>query len=135
MYKKCYVICPRISRNPDEGSMQVPTWDTGLARAEPSTDPFLSQNMKLKFILFCSFSVIVLVMISWMNEHFSQVGIIFPFSLFVQSKSRVFSIIENAPKKEKIKRRKKGEKGNGKNDNKYEKCIFFVDSKNFICVG
>ena len=74
-------------------------------------------------------------MISWMNEHFSQVGIIFPFPLFVQSKSHVFSILENAPKKEKIKRRKKGEKGNGKNDKTYEKWIFFVDSKNFICVG
>ena len=74
-------------------------------------------------------------MISWMNEHFSQVGIIFPFPLFVQSKSRVFSIIENAPKKEKIKRRKKGEKGNGKNDKKYEKWIFLFDGKNFICVG
>ena len=66
---------------------------------------------------------------------FSQFGIIFPFPLFVQSKSRVFSIIENAPKKEKIKRRKKGEKGNGKNDKKYEKWIFLVDGKNFICVG
>lgn len=74
-------------------------------------------------------------MISWMNEHFSQFGIIFPFPLFVQSKSRVFSIIENAPKKEKIKRRKKGEKGNGKNDKKYEKWIFLFDGKNFICVG
>ena len=57
-------------------------------------------------------------MIFWMNEHFFQFGIIFPFPLFYQSKSRVFSIIENAPKKEKIKRRKKGEKGNGKNEKK-----------------
>ena len=74
-------------------------------------------------------------MIFWMNEHFSQFGIIFPFPLFIQSKSRVFSIIENAPKKEKIERRKKGEKGNGKNDKKNEKMKLFVGVKNFVSVG